>query len=116
MKSLYIVAAVILLGAFAAALDGPVTGSRARLRGLAEHDAHARLRHRRADDAGLRDLQGVAAARQRRHALRHRRRTRDARRNDPVPAWPSDASLVVMQLKDTSDLSRLVVHTANLAQ
>ncbi len=116
MKSLYIVAAVILLGAF-------VAPSMAQSRVLElGHEASVSMIRMPISAAGELTLQRCATCK----VLRLRASAATlyiiggqavtlAEMTQYLVRHPT-ANLVVMQLKNTSDLSRLVVHTANRAQ
>ncbi len=116
MKSLYIVAAVILLGAFAAP---SMAQSRVLELGHEASPSMIRMPDSATSELTLQRCETCQVLR-----LRASASTRYVIGNDFVTlaemtqylvSHPS-ANLVVMQLKNTSDLSRIVVHTANLAQ
>lgn len=116
MKSLYIVAAVVLLGAFAAP-----SMAQSRVVELG-HEASAAMLRLPTTDTGELTLQRCAtcqvlrlrASSGTRYVIGGQLVTR-AEMTQYLVRHPS-ANLVVMQFKNTSDLSRLVVHTANRAQ
>jgi hypothetical protein len=116
MKSLYIVAAVIVLGALA-----PPSMAQMRLVEFS-YEASARDLRLPTSATGELTMQGcptckvvrLRATAATRYVIGAERVTL-AEMTSYLQRNP-DANLVVMQLKDTSDLSRLVVHTTGRAQ
>jgi hypothetical protein len=116
MKSLYILAAVILLGAFA-----PRSMAQMRVVELAYEASPSALRLPTSATGEL-TMQACATCKVLR--LRATDATRYVIGGEQVTLAEMtgylkrnpDASLVVMQLKDTTDLSRLVVHVPKRAQ
>jgi hypothetical protein len=116
MKSLYIVAAVVLLGAFA-----PPSMAQMRILELG-YEASPRALRLPTSESGELTMQVCATCKVVR--LRATAATRYVIGGEHVTLAEMtsylqrnpEASLVVMQLKDTPDLSRLVVHVPKRAQ